>query len=800
MVVCKCLFLDGKEVNVTVDRNATGSDLFESVCKYLNIHDRGPLWLVHRGGSKPTTYNWWVRPDKPLRKQITGKCQVWAFALVVKFYPVSNFSGFEDITRFYMVLQVREDLLTGRLTCSSQTMAILASYWLQSEYGEYKSENIDRQLVEAFHYVRKGGKSRKGSKSPRDIDIDFEDQMIELHRDLGSLSATHADIRFLKLASSLDTYGMHFYPAYELPPGSKYESAKSTPSGKTVMFGLGASAIRIESENTKKDVSWSNIRAVSFQHNSVMLKFHAKKIPNQIFIFEDMNQSKTVWRTAIDFHLHYRLDKRDQSPVNFKLKRKWSVLGKKEAKMKSAPSASRKSKLPVITENSPASLRRSRVSLPRGSDETKPKEILAQKADPTNPKRFPSLPLKTPRSPSQRSYSSRRTTSSQPASKKNSPSSSPTLDERKERGKAPSHTSSPSSQRRVNGKPSPALTARFDETIASSVPTRLRSGYATSQTSTAAEEILSNVTDNTDVLCSDNIMEKAFSYAESGGVNAINSWLELCTPRGSYERRGRPVSRSAPASQRSRSRGRSPGTDIEADDINDYKPLIKSKHPIVIRAKNLRDLSPPLTVHYEDEPVRRTPARYKSADNVAKKDWTIRREPYHAFDPPARRFADIYRQEYLDNVTVDPYRRARSMYSLASKGTRVDRSPPSDHRRSVSPSTVSAHASSGSRRSFGSYLGTSYDDDLYGRAYDLPSESSFNRRVLSESRLAKTNRQLDDIHAAQARQRRQNVNSWALGDSQELDFREMADCSTSQVHRYYDNSIPSIPKFVRSVR
>ena len=76
-----------------------------------------------------------------------------------------------------MVLQVREDLLTGRLTCSSQTMAILASYWLQSEYGEYKSENIDRQLVEAFHYVRKGGKSRKGSKSPRDIDIDFEDQV-----------------------------------------------------------------------------------------------------------------------------------------------------------------------------------------------------------------------------------------------------------------------------------------------------------------------------------------------------------------------------------------------------------------------------------------------------------------------------------------------------------------------------------------------------------------------------------------------------------------------------------------------
>ena len=93
------MFVDGKDVDITVDKDANGSDLFESICKYLNIQDPSPFGLVHRDGSKPSTYNWWIRMDRPLLKQITGKCQVWVFALVVKFYPKENIEQCEEITR-----------------------------------------------------------------------------------------------------------------------------------------------------------------------------------------------------------------------------------------------------------------------------------------------------------------------------------------------------------------------------------------------------------------------------------------------------------------------------------------------------------------------------------------------------------------------------------------------------------------------------------------------------------------------------------------------------------------------------
>lgn len=89
MVVCKCIFLDGKEVELTVEKEAKGSDLFNSICRYLNIKYSDPFGLAFRGGTGPSSYNWWIRMNKQLTRQIPGKCKVWVFAFLVKYYPKS---------------------------------------------------------------------------------------------------------------------------------------------------------------------------------------------------------------------------------------------------------------------------------------------------------------------------------------------------------------------------------------------------------------------------------------------------------------------------------------------------------------------------------------------------------------------------------------------------------------------------------------------------------------------------------------------------------------------------------------
>ena len=64
----------------------------------------------------------------------------------------------------------------------------------------------------------------------------------------------------------------------------------------------------------------------------------------------------------------------------------------------------------------------------------------------------------------------------------------------------------------------------------------------------------------------------------------------------------------------------------------------------------------------------------------------------------------------------------------------LNRSPSLDCQMSASSSTLSAHASSGSRRSFDSW-DPLYNDDLFHKLSYLPQDSSLSRRILSESRL-----------------------------------------------------------------
>ena len=95
MVLCKCVFLDGKEVDITVEKEATGLELFESLCKYMGLTYRDPFGIAFRGGTGPAPYSWWVRTEKTLKGQIPGKCKIWEFAFLVKYYP-KTLRGMQD--------------------------------------------------------------------------------------------------------------------------------------------------------------------------------------------------------------------------------------------------------------------------------------------------------------------------------------------------------------------------------------------------------------------------------------------------------------------------------------------------------------------------------------------------------------------------------------------------------------------------------------------------------------------------------------------------------------------------------
>lgn len=56
------------------------------------------------------------------------------FSFRVKFYPPDPFRLKEEITRYQIYLQLKRDLLHGRLYCTPTEAALLAAYIIQCKY------------------------------------------------------------------------------------------------------------------------------------------------------------------------------------------------------------------------------------------------------------------------------------------------------------------------------------------------------------------------------------------------------------------------------------------------------------------------------------------------------------------------------------------------------------------------------------------------------------------------------------------------------------------------------------------
>lgn len=81
--------------------------------------------------------------------------------------PFPHFYFFSH--RYYLCLQLRDDILSGRLPCSFVTHALLGSYAIQAELGDYDLDDHGSDYVSDFRFA---------PNQTRDL----EERVMELHR------------------------------------------------------------------------------------------------------------------------------------------------------------------------------------------------------------------------------------------------------------------------------------------------------------------------------------------------------------------------------------------------------------------------------------------------------------------------------------------------------------------------------------------------------------------------------------------------------------------------------------------
>lgn len=213
--LAKVTLLDGSVLDVTIDRKARGRDLLHSVCAGLNILERDYFGLLCETALDPRI---WVDLERPLTKYF--KTDPWIVEFAVKFYPPEPAQLFEDITRYHLCLQVRNDILQGRLPCSFVTHALLGSYLVQSELGDWDpNEMRDRRYLKDFKFAP-------------DQTPELEEKVLELHKTHKGQTPAESELHYLENAKKLAMYGVDLHPAKD-------------SEGVDIMLGVCASGILV---------------------------------------------------------------------------------------------------------------------------------------------------------------------------------------------------------------------------------------------------------------------------------------------------------------------------------------------------------------------------------------------------------------------------------------------------------------------------------------------------------------------------------------------------------------------------
>ncbi|KAF7222122.1 band 4.1-like protein 3b isoform X19 [Nothobranchius furzeri] len=323
---CKITLLDGSDFTVNVEKRAKGHVLFDKVCEHLNLLEKDYFGITHRDIENQKN---WLDPSKELKKQIrTGP---WNFSFNVKFYPPDPMQLIEDITRYYLCLQLRDDIVSGRLPCSFATHTLLGSYTVQSELGDYDPEEMSSEYVSELRFAPNQTK-------------ELEEKVVELHKTYKGMTPAEAELHFLENAKKLSMYGVDLHHAKLV--GNLYESLAPSEGedseGVEIMLGVCSSGLLIYRDRLRINrFAWPKILKISYKRNN----FYIKIRPGEFEQFESTigfklpnhRAAKRLWKVCVEHHTFFRLVSPEAPPKKFlSLGSKFRYSGRTQAQTRRA--------------------------------------------------------------------------------------------------------------------------------------------------------------------------------------------------------------------------------------------------------------------------------------------------------------------------------------------------------------------------------------------------------------------------------------------------------------------------------
>ncbi|XP_067271771.1 tyrosine-protein phosphatase non-receptor type 4b isoform X3 [Pseudorasbora parva] len=284
-VVCNVLLLDNTVQTFRVNKQDQGRILLEVVYKHLELTEQDYFGLQLADDSSDSQR--WLDPNKPVRKQLKRPSPHY-LRFRVKFFVSDPGKLQEEYTRYLYFLQLKQDILSGRLPCPQNTAVVLASYAVQAELGDYShSEHLPGYLSE-YSFI---------PNPPQD----FEKEVAKLHQEHNGLTPAQSEFNYLNAARTLELYGVELHYARD-------------HCNAEIYIGVLSAGISVYKDRVRVNhFPWLKIVKISFKSKQFFIQLRKELTENREsllgFNMMSYRACKNLWKACVENHTFFRLER-----------------------------------------------------------------------------------------------------------------------------------------------------------------------------------------------------------------------------------------------------------------------------------------------------------------------------------------------------------------------------------------------------------------------------------------------------------------------------------------------------------